>query len=31
MRGRAVERAVIAQKLFPADIDARVRKVSSQS
>ncbi|KAJ2927902.1 hypothetical protein H1R20_g9210, partial [Candolleomyces eurysporus] len=27
MRGRAVERAVIAQKLFPADIDARVRKI----
>ncbi|KAK7470377.1 hypothetical protein VKT23_001804 [Stygiomarasmius scandens] len=27
MRGRAVERALIAQKLFPSDIDARVRKI----
>ncbi|KAF5358919.1 hypothetical protein D9758_004863 [Tetrapyrgos nigripes] len=27
MRGRAVDRALIAQKLFPSDIDARVRKI----
>ncbi|KAJ7498628.1 glycoside hydrolase family 3 protein [Mycena latifolia] len=27
MRGRAVERCLVAEKLFPSDIDARVRKV----
>ncbi|KAJ7241955.1 glycoside hydrolase family 3 protein [Mycena haematopus] len=27
MRGRAVERALMAEKLFPSDIDARVRKI----
>lgn len=27
MRGKAIDRALIAQKLFPEDIDARVRKV----
>ncbi|KAJ7180401.1 glycoside hydrolase family 3 protein [Mycena crocata] len=27
MRGKAVERCLIAQKLFPSDIDARVRKI----
>ncbi|KAG6885605.1 hypothetical protein C0993_012352 [Termitomyces sp. T159_Od127] len=26
-RGKAVERSIVAEKLFPADIDARVRKV----
>lgn len=27
MRGKAVERALIGEKLFPSDIDDRVRKV----
>ncbi|RDB19825.1 putative beta-glucosidase I [Hypsizygus marmoreus] len=27
MRGKAVERSLIAEKLFPSDIDARVRKI----
>lgn len=27
MRGKAIDRALIAQKLFAEDIDARVRKV----
>ncbi|KAF9006624.1 glycoside hydrolase family 3 protein [Cyathus striatus] len=30
MRGRAVERALIAEKLFPSDIDARVHKKGSR-
>lgn len=28
MRGAALERSIIAEKLFPSDIDIRVRKVS---
>lgn len=30
MRGKALERALVAQKVFEWDLDARVRKVNEQ-